>query len=254
MLHKGSMKKFLSRTFVKEGEEVVRVPSPDTGGGNGGTTEGILTSHIFNPVCLSIFPQAATVKSIYVPAPTHRKSLLAEIKDVESSLKKLRKRRKHSSKSSDDIRKSFSAKASPLQRNNKIQELLSRSLKSEDDLKAIRATLDEVSQTQEFVSTKVSELRSRLDNLCCVTNEIERNFKLAKSHSRELLTKQKVLQEECYELLLSLNNSWRITDIEAFGPNKDGENLLFFSSIFCSVCSQEIQCLEKYIHLRILRT
>ena len=96
-----------------------------------------------------------------------------------------------------------------------IANILNKSLTAEEDLKSIRRTLVDAERSQLYVSSKITELRGRIDSLCSVTARIGNSFQNAEAVTREMKNRQRVLQEECYEMLLQLESSrWEIMRIE----------------------------------------
>ena len=166
------------------------------------------------PPKIQKFPKSLhAVTFMFVPPPAQpRKSLFDEMMDVELSSvinKKLRKRKK----SSSNLISSFN------QQNDEMGALLKRSLTVEEDLKVIRSTLKEVEQSQKFVGGKVEELRGRIDCLCNLTEKIESNMG---TQTKDLASRQRVLQERCYELLLELNGEWTVDGVECHGESEEG--------------------------------
>ena len=221
------MKKFLERSFVRhpvatvtEICEPAKLKTPDDVAFNSASTDGVVAT-------MSVFPQAicSITTLIIPPSPSDgcstdskapRKSLFDEMLEVENipSMinKKLRKRRKSSAKSTTrelEGQKNFMGK------------LLTKSLNAQSDLKALKATLSDIEINQEYISSKVRELKGRIDSLYQLTSDIEKSQKKPKEpKTNDMVKAQKVLKEECYELLLELHESgWTVEVEEDYNGN-----------------------------------
>eukprot|EP00116_Pleurobrachia_bachei_P005452 sb/3465714/ len=206
------------------------------------TVSEVASFHVPDIATVNYFPKAITsVTTLFVPTmavpissptdsepavhnPRHRKSLLEEILEVDSLPSKINKKLRKRRKSSANKRN-----MTPVH-DEYIANILNKSLTAEEDLKSIRRTLVDAERSQLYVSSKITELRGRIDSLCSVTARIGNSFQNAEAVTREMKNRQRVLQEECYEMLLQLESSrWEVTRIEEvdtkqLGPNAMGKH------------------------------
>lgn len=229
------MKKFLERSFhrqpviaVKHAVEPVSITVEPPQERNISVVATDFSGPVFATV--SFFPEAInTVTTLVVPRPTSharslslsslksaKKSLLDEIREVDSIpsrlSSKLKKRRKSDAKMATQ---SFS------QDNDYMGRLLTKSLNAQEDLKSLKLTLAEIEKNQTYLSSKVSQLRHRIDCLYQLTTRIERSIENTEKETEDMRKRQKVLTEECFELLLQVQSSrWSVYALEALGPDQ----------------------------------
>lgn len=215
------MKKFLERSFVRhpvatvtEICEPTRVKTSDDLEFKSGSTDSVVAT-------VSLFPRAvSSITTLIVPSTENtnteiskspRKSLFNEMLDHGEHLpsiinKRLRKRRKSNAKSTTRELEGHK---------NFIGKILTKSLNAQEDLKSIKVTLSEVELGQEYIGSKVRELKGRIESLYRLTSDIEKSQKKkSEPKTNNLVKEQKVLREECYELLLELQGAGWTVEVE----------------------------------------
>ena len=216
------MKKFLERSFhprhpvitVRDVLEPISYGKPQKIEFNSNRGSTIATVALF-PQAMSSITTMVVPSSGIQPVPPETspparhltKSLIDEIREPTRFGSKFRKRLKSNVKKSSHNQHIYMSK------------LLSKSLNAAEDLKAVKATLGEIATKNAFINYKITELRDRIDLLYllvtttnCSNEDLDR---------RDSTSRQKVVQEECYELLLQLQEEgWIADEIDAEGPDE----------------------------------
>ena len=233
------MKKFLERSFhrhpivtISEVVEPTPVVAPqqfhlEVNHVNLDVVEDGSASTDSGPVIatISYFPQASnSVTKLVVPEPCHhvpnkvrKKSIFDEMLEADHGLsskinKKLRHRRKSSAKNTT---------LELQEHDDHMGKLLSKSLKAQENLKSIKASLGAIATNQSYVSHKVSELRGRIDSLCELTHRIGKSIRHVERETKEIKRRQKIPSiSESYHLLFQLKKSWSVYMVDALGRDE----------------------------------
>ena len=238
------MKKFLERSFQRqpivttsEFVEPVPVVTPQIHIEVSKDEEDTISTES-GPVIatISYFPQAMnSVTKIVVPEPCNhhapkktRKISTCSIKST-CSTKSTSSDHPHSSLSSR-INKKFRSRRKSSAKNTTLEfgeqdehmgKLLSKSLKAQENLKAIRDTLSAVASNQSYVSNKVNELRGRIDSLCELTHRIGKSMRHVERETKEIKKRQKTSSQSEYQRLLhQLEMSWSLDTVDALGRDE----------------------------------
>ena len=155
-----------------------------------------------------VVPESSNLES---PKARKKSFTLEADHGLSSKINKLRHRRRSSAKSTT---------LELAEHDDHMGRLLSRSMKAQESLKSIRASLSAVATNQSFVSNKVSELRGRIDSLCELTHRIGKSIRHVEQETKDIKKRHKMHPHECYYLLLQLKNTWSVDMVDALGPEE----------------------------------